>query len=282
MDNMKTSVIIPVLISLFSCSGGEQQKPADLPYDLTAPQKFIMSSELAEISGVAIKQSSDSIYAIQDEEGILFSLLPGSDKVTSRKFGKRGDYEDLTIAGNTAYILKSNGTIYTVPLNKSISKESDQVQELKDLLPQGEYEGMYADESNNKLYVLCKHCKKIPQGSGYSLAIAADGTLTASETFNLNVDAIQEITKNKKVNFHPSAITKNKVTNEWFVLSSVNRILIRASAGWTIKNVYPLDPSIFVQPEGLAFDNKNNLYISNEAGSSSNGNILKFNYRPAK
>ncbi len=279
---MKTNLITLVLIFLFSCSANEQQKPVDLPYDLSAPEKFIMSNALAEISGIAIRQSSDTIYAIQDEEGILFSLVPGSDNVTTAKFGKKGDYEDLAIVGNTVYILKSNGAIYSVPLNKSARKAEDQVEEFKDLVPQGEYEGMYGDESNNKLYILCKNCKKVGEGAGYTLSIAADGQLSASEPFSLNVDAIQEITNNKKVNFRPSAITKNKSTNEWFVLSSVNNMLVRASADWTIKNVYSLDPSIFVQPEGIAFDSKNNLYISNEAGTTSNGNILKFNYRPAK
>jgi len=279
---MKTNFIISLLIFLFSCSASDRQQPVDLPYDLTAPQKFIMSNALAEISGVAISQSSDTIYAIQDEDGILFGLLPGSDNVTTTKFGKKGDYEDLAIVGNTVYILKSNGTIYTVPLNKSVSNIDDQVGEFKDLVPQGEYEGMYGDESNNKLYILCKNCKKVGEGAGYTLDIAADGQLSASEPFNLNVDAIQEITKNKKVNFRPSAITKNKTTNEWFVLSSVNNMLVRAAADWTIKNVYSLDASIFVQPEGIAFDSKNNLYISNEAGTTSNGNILKFKYRPAK
>ncbi len=279
---MKTNLITLLLFFLFSCSASERQQPADLPYDLTSPQKFVMSDALAEISGIAMRQSSDTIYAIQDEDGILFRMLPGSDNVTTTKFGKKGDYEDLTIVGNTIYILKSNGTIYTLPLNKSVSKASDEVQEFKDLVPEGEYEGMYGDESNNKLYVLCKNCKKVGEGTGYTLSISSDGKLSASEPFSLNVDAIQEITKNKKVNFRPSAITKNKLTNEWFVLSSVNKMLVRASADWTIKNVYSLDGSIFVQPEGLAFDSKNNLYISNEAGTTSNGNILKFKYRPAK
>jgi uncharacterized protein YjiK len=46
-----------------------------------------------------------------------------------------------------------------------------------------------------------------------------------------------------------------------------------------VKEVYPLNPALFRQPEGIAFDNENNLYISNEGDDISKGNVLKFVFK---
>ncbi len=67
-----------------------------------------------------------------------------------------------------------------------------------------------------------------------------------------------------KIVFHPSALAQNPLTREWFVLSSVNKLLVITDENWKVKSVYPLDPSVFNQPEGIAFDQQQNLYISNE------------------
>jgi uncharacterized protein YjiK len=50
---------------------------------------------------------------------------------------------------------------------------------------------------------------------------------------------------------------------------------------WKVKAGYPLDPSIFKQPEGLAFDREGNMYISNEGGQG-NAHLLLFRYDPPK
>jgi hypothetical protein len=55
--------------------------------------------------------------------------------------------------------------------------------------------------------------------------------------------------------------------------------LMITDANWKVKDVYPLDPRRFRQPEGLAFDTAGNMYISNEGDEVSNGNVLKFEYR---
>ncbi|RYZ91706.1 MAG: SdiA-regulated family protein, partial [Sphingobacteriaceae bacterium] len=85
-------------------------------------------------------------------------------------------------------------------------------------------------------------------------------------------------TEKKKTKFAPSALAKNPRTGEWYIVSSVNKLLVVADANWKVKQTYPLSVSIFPQPEGIAFDKSNNLYISNE-GNLGNGNILKFVYK---
>jgi uncharacterized protein YjiK len=56
-------------------------------------------------------------------------------------------------------------------------------------------------------------------------------------------------------------------------------MLVVTTPDWSIKSVHHLDSGIFNQPEGIAFDKSQNLYISNEGDEISNGNILKFKYQ---
>jgi len=272
-----------ILFFLFAACGNSNEQVKNPPhYDLSKPEKFFMPNILFEISGIAFSSSNnDTVYAEQDEEGKLFHFKLGDDKIISSKFGKKGDYEDVAIFNSTVFMLRSDGVIYSFPLSQANNKDAGDAHELTGLLPAGEYEGMYAD--NVTLYVLCKHCgddKTSRSVSGYTFAISNTGTLTANGGFELNIKDIEAISGEKKISFHPSALAKNKATNEWYILSAVNGMLVVTDAAFKVKQVYPLSRAAFNQPEGIAFDKNNNLYISNEGSATTAGNILKFMYRP--
>lgn len=264
-----------------------QTEPFTSPagYDLNHPVKTIMPEALHEISGIAFyKGNTDTLYAQQDENGKLFYLHPGDKLSAHFKFGKSGDYEDVAICGETVIMLKSNGAFYTFPKSIIHQEEDDaHVMELKDLVPKGEYEGLYADETNRLLYVLCKHCadeKTTKSGGGYILQIGADGSLSQKGDFAYSVKDIEKVAgEKKKVNFHPSALGRNPITNEWYIVSSVNKMLVIADANWNIKAVHHLNAAIYIQPEGIAFDTLGNLYISNEGGDIHAGNLLMIPYK---
>lgn len=285
---MKIHLTIALFLSLIACADrkqpvGEGESKHKLPYDLSAPEKFFMPNILHEISGIAFSNSDDTIYAEQDEEGILFRYIPSTKQILQSKFGKKGDYEDVAICHNTVIMLRSDGTLYTFPLSEVNDKHTTGTREWGGLLPSGEYEGLYSDAASNKLYVLCKHCSDentSKEGGGTILNIDAASNISAAGSFDINVRRIEKIAGEKKISFHPSALSKNKLTNEWYMLSSVNKMLVVADSTWHVKDVYNLNPSTFVQPEGMAFDSKNNLYISNEGSTTSAGNILKFTYKP--
>ena len=251
-------------------------------YDLSKPEKFQMPESLIEISGIAFRQgNADSVYAIQDEQGKLFRLKWGVKKQSNVKFSKGGDFEDLAIAGDKVIVLKSNGTLYTFPLSDTLNDEVANVQEWKDLIPGGEYEGIYADNATGAVYVLCKDCSgadskvSVP---GYRLPFNGN-SFSAAEGFNIDVSQIRAINGKVKRGFRPSALAKNPVTGEWFIISAVNQLLVITDSNWQVKNAYHLDGNRFTQPEGLAFDNQGNMYISNEGDHLSEGNILKFTRR---
>jgi uncharacterized protein YjiK len=260
-------------------SGSGAEKSA-LPYDLSKPVKYNMPHNLFEISGIVFHNGDPKeVFAIQDEDGDLFHLGLSDKESKYTKFGGKGDYEDLAIINNYVIVLKSNGELHIFPISGINKPEVANVVKTKDLVPKAEYEGLAADEKNNMIYVLTKDSKpdsKAKASSIYGFKFGADASLTPAGEFSLSHKAIEKASGSSKSRFRPSALAKNQKTNEWYVLSSVNKVLVVTDADFKVKATYPLDPSLFNQPEGIAFDRDNNLYISNEGGTLAAGNILLF------
>ncbi|HVY76711.1 MAG TPA: SdiA-regulated domain-containing protein [Puia sp.] len=261
------------------CSSAQNQQPLK-EYALDKPEKFFMPESLLEISGIAFYRGNpDTVYAIQDEEGKLFRLRWMEKKQYHSKFAKRGDYEDLAILGDQVFVLKSNGHLYAFPLSEADYEEVEQVREWKEILPPGEYEGLFADEQTGQLYVLCKHCEAGGKDRVPGYIFQTGDSLKQVGSFVLDMRAQRPITGKAKDSFRPSALAKNPVTGEWFILSAVNSMLVITDAQWKVKTTVHLNQNEFNQPEGIAFDTRGNLYISNEGGDLTEGNILRFTRR---
>jgi hypothetical protein len=282
---MYTKKMIPVRV-MFLClvilsTACSQKRKFDGPegYALNTPQKFVMPASLQEISGIAFyKENPDTVYAEQDEDGKVFYLKPGDHHAEAYKFGKHGDYEDIAISNDFVIMLKSNGALFTFPFADLHQEGTERVVEWKDLLPKGEYEGMYADEASGLIYIICKNCpdendKKIAKG--YILQLNNQGQLSQHGNFDVNVKDIDKLLGTKKIDFRPSALAQNPRTKEWYIVASIGKILVVTDPNWNVTAVYNLNPALYVQPEGIAFDKNNNLYISNEGGDLHSGNILK-------
>jgi hypothetical protein len=259
-------------------------------YDLNAPKKYIMGDALHEISGIAVlKGKGDSLYAIEDEDGRLFFFHPGDSRADYVKFGKKGDYEDVAILDNKEFVvLRSDGSLFVFPLGMVRNMNRDSVREYEHILPEGEYESLFGDEGG-RLVALCKNCKTDDQRdevSGYVLKDMGN-RLTVTEHFKIDVSGVKLGSAGKerggKQNgkFHPSCMARHPLTREWYIISSVNRVLLVLDEQMRVKGVYLLDGGLFKQPEGLAFDGKGNMYISNEGGQG-NANVLLFSYRQPK
>ena len=270
------------LLGLLAVGCNSTQKETEIfrEYDLNKPEKFNLPESLFEVSGIAFdKGQSDTVYAIQDEDGKLFRLAWDVPKQQHSKFSKKGDYEDVSIINDRAYILKSNGTIYTFPMAEAVFEEPEGVAEVKNVLPKGEYEGMYGDEGTGELFVICKNCAGDDSKnsvSGYILKTGPDSVIAESGKFAINVDEIKAITGKVSRGFRPSDIAQNPITKEWYIISAVNKLVVVADRQWRVKDAHHLNSNMFIQPEGIAFDNAGNLYISNEGDDLFSGNVLKF------
>ncbi len=280
MNYFGNQAVAVILLSMliFSCKSSAKEEQTVKGYDLGKPDKFLMPESLMEISGISFnKGNSDTIFAIQDEQGRLFRLTWGVKKQLNTKFGKHGDYEDVAILNDQALILKSNGSLISIPLAETVYEETDSAREWKHVLPKGEYEGMYGDEATGNIYIICKNCPDDDSKelvTGYILQIG--DSLRQTGTFQVNVKEIKSLTGKVKRGFRPSALARNPITTEWFIVSAVNKLLVVTDNNFVIKEAIFLNGNIFNQPEGIAFDTNGNLYISNEGDDFSQGNILRF------
>lgn len=278
--NLFSTIFHAILLVLVitGCKQPAKKEQTLADYDLNKPEKFFMPESLHEISGISFhKNNSDTVYAIQDEDGILFRLSWNKKKQYHSKFGKKGDYEDVAIVGEKVFILKSNGVVCSFPFTEAIYEKPDSVKEWKHLLPPGEYESLYGDDSTGKLYVLCKNCMYDNQKdrvSGYILHVG--DSLYQAGSFSIDVKEIESITDKAKKGFRPSALARNTITNEWYIISAINKLLVVTNSSWKVIKAYTLNINNFNQPEGIAFDNFGNLYISNEGDDFAEGNIMKF------
>lgn len=237
---------------------------------------------LMEISGITFhEENNDTIYAEQDEEGKIFYLDQHTGQYGDLKFGKPGDYEDISISKDQVILLRSDGTLFGIPLAEVQRRDIRTVNKWEHLLPAGEYEGMYADK--DRVYILCKSGKPDKNKeavSGY-VFLLVKGRPEPAGTFSISGKDIARLSASKK-HFKPAALAKNQRTREWYILSSVNKMLVITDEHWNVKDVFKLDPKLFVQPEGIAFDSDHTLYIANEGSDVRPGTILKFLFRPIR
>ncbi|OCX54869.1 SdiA-regulated family protein [Mucilaginibacter sp. PPCGB 2223] len=283
---MKNTIIYTAILLMCSAFAGCAQKQVYTSppgYDLTKPVKYIMPDSLHEISGIAFRQgNAGMLYAEEDEHGRVYYLHLGDKTAKYTQFRPKGDFEDMAICGQQVVMLQSKGVLFTLPLAEVGKPQTNNVQKWEGILPDGEYEGLYADEKAQQVYVLCKHCsidKTSKTNSGFIFDLGANGGIKKSGDFVISVKHIEDITGQDKVRFHPSGLSQNPVNGDWWILSSVNKMLVVADSKWKVRQVYLLDPALFTQPEGITFDNQNNLYISNEGGDSPHANVLEFPYQ---
>ncbi len=252
------------------------------PYSWDQKSNYEMPKDLDEISGITIlSQRPNTIFAIQDEKGILFAYdLVHQKLIDKRPFAGDGDYEDVTSNGVFFFVLRSDGVVYSFPTTTEDPKKN--VLQQKKLLPKGEYESMSYDSATNQIYVLCKECKvdrKNETVTGYIFKIQDDGQLVRDSTFKIKISALRKLDDSLSKTFKPSAMARHLRNNEWYVLSSIDRSLVVLNNDFEPIKLQRFDRSVFQQPEGMVFDHSYNLYIATEAGGQKNGWIFKIQER---
>ena len=263
-------------IQLFSGCSSVNNKKYISPdnYDFAKP--FIMNLPIAldEISGLSFYPKDSSVFAVVDEDGILFKIyLNGSGNIKEWRFDKKRDFEDIVVHDSAFYILVSNGDIETLKFT------GDSIYKTKSDFPNAgkklnEFETLYLNDSS-ALSIVCKSCEDDTKRK-VSVFSYSPGSSNYTNTYAIDVVAIANSIGENKLFFKPSAAAINPVTNELFILASVNKLLVIADKSGNVKKTYELNPGMFNQPEGLTFTPSGDLIISNEIGEKNAATLLVF------
>jgi uncharacterized protein YjiK len=238
-----------------------------LPYRFHQPDSIYDLPELlSEVSGIAIAHDSRIVYGVQDEIGAVISFDTQAQRIAEvQRFTDVGDFEDLAVAGDSTYVLRSDGSLFRFRTGNGGSVKHTMLpfQSLN-------MEGMC--HRNGYLYFVSKeapvtgpdnerHVFRMPAGSGYA---GMEGYL------EVNTDELSRFVSGhypslniSQVYFNPSAIAVHPVTGEIYILSAEDRFLA-VYGDKKLRHVVPLPASVFFKPEGLSFFPNGDLLISSE------------------
>ena len=275
----KRNLILPILafIFLLPAEGCNSNKARiSLPskdYDLNNPAKLILGDELAEISGISYYPRDSSVFAISDETGYLYKIhLNRRFLIEKWKFNEKHDFEDVLQLDSSFYVLESNGNIEKLSFapNGEKGKDRDTVFNRRTIFPannesKNEFESLYYDDERKGIVMICKDCEE--DDTDVTTAWLYDPVSDAytKSFYKIQLDVIAKQIGEDKIKFRPSAAAVNPLTKDVWVISSTNKLIVVLDRKGNIKDVYTLNPAIFLMPEGITFTPSGVLMISNEA-----------------
>lgn len=260
-------------------------------YDLTsAIAEHKLSKKLTEISGLSLSSDGQYLLAVNDELGTVFFLDKNSGNIVQeKKFGKKGDYEGLTMVGDQIYALRSDGTIYEISNLNSDELETNIYETTLD--KKHDVEGLAYDPSNHRLLLACK--KNSFEGESTK-------DLKAIYVFDLDTKLLSEtpvyLISRKEVvfgkearmeswwpnalskSFGPSGLTIDPKTGNIYLLSSPGKLLLVLNPSGEVIHIQKLDKKAFRKPEGICFGKDGTLFISSEGNAKKRvkGEVLAF------
>lgn len=275
--NPNSLVALLLCIAVFSvgCNDKANDKgnyPNSELYDFADPTIIDLPVELDEISGLAYYPKDTSVFGVIDEDGLLFKIPIMNPKGTRKwVFDKQRDFEDLVLVDSTFYALVSNGDVVQINFNgDTISTDKSEFSATSGKKT-NEFEILYQD--SGRLVIMCKECEedKKKQLTSY---LYDPATKSYSPHIVINTQPIATKLGEEKMALKPSAAAINPVTNELYLVSSIEKVIVVLDREGQLKETYKLNPKIYKQPEGIAFTPAGDLIISNEVFLEGHANLL--------
>ena len=239
--------------------------------DVIIKEKWDLPEELLEVSGIAFIDK-ERFACVQDEKGTIYIYNTGNGKIEKEiAFTGIGDFEGITLKGNTAYVVRADGILYEVDMSTKKTNEYK-----TGLTIANNIEGLCYDSKNNRLLLAGKE-GDAPY-PGYKVIYGFDlVTKNMMKEPVYKIDLSDKLLNNnsskKNKSMMPSALAINPSTNELYITDGPKSRLYTLDNSAVIKKVYELGNEFF-QPEGITFSPQADLYISNE-GKKVAGNIIQ-------
>lgn len=280
----------------FFSHGGMKAAYAIAGYDFYRPGKiYSLPPILAEVSGITLINDG-ALACVQDELGIVFIYNTGSRHIEHQiPFGEAGDYEDIALAGNALYILRSDGLLFEI---ENYKKQDAPVNQYALHLPSSNNEGLCYDAPHQRLLIAAKSKsrdnKQIRTVYGFDLiakrlmpepVLEIDVSVLAGFADQMNVPLPQKEKKDGSVKtmlkFMPSAIAIHPHSRNRYVLSAADNSLAVFDKGNNLLTFCLLDSNLFNKPEGIAFTANGDMLVSNEGGQKA-ATVVMLKYKHDK
>jgi len=269
-------------------------------YNLSKPDEYhILPDILYEVSGLTCL-GSNSFACIQDENGILFIYDAALNKITKQfHFSADGDYEGITRAGKTIYVLRSDGVLFEI---SDYTTPSFRLNIYYTGIPSWNNEGVCYDRDNNRLLIACKgrtakgsEFRDIREVYGFDLTTK---TLSGRPVFEFDINEIKKFAISNKIKlpliktgkgkppepllkFETSDLCIHPVTKKLFVIAKSDYMLLIFNMKGGIEDIELLDRDLFPNAEGIAFFDNGDMMITNE-GQNKSATVLRFDYHKKK
>lgn len=243
----------------WSCS--TQEHGHDFSYNFKeVASTLALPKSLNEISGLVYENDS-ILYAVQDEDGVIYEINTGSGSAKKHiKFKKKGDFEGITKVGSDFYVLRSDGILYKIDENGEYSDYN--------LFEKGyEFEGLFYSKERHSLLIACKQHKKKKKNDfvwiyEYDLT---NNSLKETPFLKIEKEGIPKIFRPSGLAIHPNG--------NIFLISGGARMIIEVGKNKEIINKTLLPQTVFLQVEGICFNEKGDLYLASEKSYSNKARV---------
>lgn len=247
----------------------------DQPLAYEVIEEWKLPEELMEVSGIDWI-GDNKIACIQDEDGTIFIFDLNTSKIEKRiDFAGPGDYEDIHIVGENAYVLRSDGEIFEVQNYLSATPKTKTYPNF--LSEKQNMESLAWDKKNNRLLLAVKD--REPEDDSYKGVYQFslnDKDLKEEPVYRLEMEDHllndRDVQLRKKL--RPSGLSMHPENGIFYILDGRASQLVIASSKLKPEKRYALKEDEFEQAEGITFSEDGRLFISNE-GKGEKANIME-------
>ncbi|HEY8166103.1 MAG TPA: SdiA-regulated domain-containing protein [Gemmatimonadaceae bacterium] len=240
---------------------------------------WMMPPELREISGLALT-SDGRLLAHDDEIGRVY-VLDARRGVILKRFTLSGaphaDFEGITVAGSSIYLIASNGTLYEFREGADGASVPYRMHDTH-LGHECDFEGITYQADSAWLVLPCKvvATKRLQNQVVIYRWKISEAALPRLSMMTIPLATV--VGDNGWKTFHPSDITIDPATGNYVIVTSHERALAEITPQGQVIRSGPL-PKGHHQPEGVAVTRDGILIVSDEA-TKKPAAITLYRWRP--